>query len=179
MPHSRPIKNKQQSNNSKSAVFRDVSSDIADQVINNPDFLKRINRELSVITQVTKMHSGPLPDPDTLIQYNKAHSDAADRIITMAENEQKNRHVRELKQQDLRELIVREGGSLKRRGQFFGFSAVLVVVLLAGFSLYCGHPTAAASIATGVIVSLAAVFVSDRKYKNKQNKEEVDNPLLP
>lgn len=83
MPQNRPTKNRQQSNNIKSAVLRNVSTDIADQVINNPDFLKRINRELSVITQVTKMHSGPLPDPETLIQYNKAHSDAADRIITM------------------------------------------------------------------------------------------------
>ncbi len=41
----------------------------------------------------TRMHSGPLPDPQTLEQYNQILPGAADRIIGMAEREQAHRHI--------------------------------------------------------------------------------------
>lgn len=39
-----------------------------------------------------KFYSGPIPDPHTLQQYEKILPGAADRILAMAEKEQKNRH---------------------------------------------------------------------------------------
>lgn len=49
------------------------------------------NRSL-IIGTVTTAFSGPLPHPDILERYNRLVPNAAERILTMAEAEQKRRH---------------------------------------------------------------------------------------
>lgn len=173
MGQSKAEKNKRQQPKPKSAVVTSVGADVAQQVISNPDFLKRIQRELpAVVTQVTKMHSGPLPDPETLAEYNRIHPEAAERIISMAEKEQNHRHRCDEEHQKLQSSAVSKNFWLKLVGQFFGLSSVVFVIYLAIKIVDAGHPGIAATVATGVLAALASVFVFGQKYKNKNSAKE-------
>lgn len=46
----------------------------------------------AVVRTETTVHVGPLPDPDTLRQYDHVAPGAAQRIIAMGEREQRHRH---------------------------------------------------------------------------------------
>lgn len=63
---------------------------------------------------------------------------------------------------------IKEEISLKKRGQWFAVGSVCVIVGLCAYAFYLGHAAAAATIATGVIVGLAGVFIYS-KYQEKKD----------
>jgi uncharacterized membrane protein len=71
--------------------------------------------EFAVIEQRAEFHSGPLPPPQVIEGYEKILPGAADRIITMAELEQRHQHQAEVRNQKYR-------GFLAFVGQLFGLA---------------------------------------------------------
>lgn len=166
-------KQQKSSNPSKSKAVQEVNQDIAAQVINNPDFLERIERELpGVVMQVKKMHSGPLPDPETLAGYERISPGAAERIIQMAEDQQKHRHNHENKQLSLHEIMISGDCSMKRRGQWFGLFSVVLVSMFSFYLAFLGHINASVTVMTVVLIGLASVFVAGKFTKQKERAEE-------
>lgn len=107
--------------------------------------------------------SGPLPPPQVLEEYNRISPGAADRIISMAENEQKFSH-------DTTHAAIQEERESARRGQNLGIvcvlSAFVTAIILAALQAY-----AAASILLGTTVAaLAAVFVTGRIIKPRKDE---------
>lgn len=82
---------------------------------------------ISVVAQ--SVFSGPLPPPEQFKGYQEVLNDAPDRILSLAENEQKMR---------------REGmrGTFKIEGRRINGSIIisLGVLVLAGFAIYMGEP---------------------------------------
>ncbi|WP_425506349.1 DUF2335 domain-containing protein [Stakelama sediminis] len=73
---------------------------------------KRGEAELLIGTVLHKFHSGPLPAPEDLAHYDEISPGAADRIITMAEDNMKHRHAME-------SGLVKSEYGLRTRGQWF------------------------------------------------------------
>lgn len=107
-----------------------------------------------VVTQ--SAFQGPIPPPSILNEYNIIVPDAAERIIQMAEKDQK--HVHEM------EKAALEGQkSVESRGQNYAITAVGMALGVVAYMSYLEHPKEAAALGTAVIVGLAIAFVSGKK----------------
>lgn len=128
----------------------------------NPNIFQGVNKrkktEILKSVSVTMMHSGPLPDPQSLSSYDQLIPNGADRIMKMAE-----------KQQDHRMRIERT--AIGRQtfqsfiGQIFGFLIGLSGIGSGTFLAYNGFTTVGTVIAGGTVVSLVSVFVIGRKSR--------------
>ena len=72
---------------------------------------------------ITRIHSGPLPDPETLIKYNQVYPDLAKEIVEMSEH----------RQYLEKEQVISET-KLRLRGQLIGGCAIVILIIL-GFVL--------------------------------------------
>ena len=107
--------------------------------------------------------SGPLPPPEILAKYNKVLAGAADRIISMAE--QQSAHRQALERMAV-EAGIRDGEAARlwqRRGQTLGFT-IAILAIGGGSAAAIWSPNIAGQVSGGVIggtalVSLVALFV--------------------
>ncbi|MFK7642871.1 DUF2335 domain-containing protein [Neisseria oralis] len=130
-----------------------AAQQVVDTVVKSPELVEQILSDENVQVMIAqRFHSGPLPSPSDLAQYNAIISNGADRIMTMAEKEQEARHANRLQIQ-----------AFNMRGQIYGFISVIMILLFAGFLVWRGHPTAAVSLVCGTVVALATVFVIGRR----------------
>lgn len=112
---------------------------------------------------ISETYEGQLPSPEMMEQYNHLDGSFANRILQMAENEQKHNH----------KIALRTSTGLllsMAAGMVFAFLSVLVVSYLVYLCIDKGYSTTAGSIAVGVIVGIAGVFVYQRKKNNTTEK---------
>lgn len=114
------------------------------------------------VVSISESTAGPLPHPDFLRQYGKLIPDGAERIMSMAEQEQRHRHGRETREQALIETAELHDYTITKRGQLFGLSICVIVVMAAGGFAFMGQPGLAALLMGLDLVALAAVFVAGR-----------------
>ena len=121
--------------------------------------------------------SGPLPKPDILRQYNEILPGAADRILKMAEEQQKHHHNQDRLQLDMYLTALR---SDSRRSNL-GLAAGLLVTLmgLGGgiFLVYAGHDAAGAAIAGLNLLGLAGVFVYGTHSRRADRADRTNGPI--
>ena len=95
------------------------------------------------------LHHGPLPDPDTLAQYERMMPGAAERIFRIAEREQEHRHAQEKtslegeiahqeKMSDLEAFRIKSLFSSNDIGGRYGLYLALFALSLAAWSIYFG-----------------------------------------
>lgn len=100
-----------------------------DTVVKSPELVEQILSDENVQVMIAqRFHSGPLPPPSDLAQYNTIISNGADRIMAMAEKEQAARHAEILQTQ-----------AFNMRGQIYGFISVILILLFAGFLVWRGN----------------------------------------
>lgn len=105
------------------------------------------------IIQHTYSYSGPLPSPEMLQQYEDLQPGLADRIVTMAEKEQGNRH-------KVQQRIL----GIASRGQWFGLVLGLATLFTAAALIIGGYPVAGiVALVTGIGVIAGAFLVSVRR----------------
>ena len=114
-----------------------------------------------ILVAQQQYRSAPLPDPEELIRYNDAVPDAANRIITMAENQSAHR-------QSLEKSVVDAQNRNSFWGIIIGAFLSLVIVLAGVYCILSGHDWAGAILVSVEIVGLCAVFVYGTKI-NKKN----------
>ncbi len=108
--------------------------------------------------------SGPIPHPSILQHYNQVVSGAAQRILSMAENQSAHRIA-------LEPAVVLSDVKKSERGQWFGLVVALVGLLVALILGLTEHEIAASAIGGVTLVSLVAVFVVGRSEKKKEREE--------
>ncbi|WP_156358365.1 DUF2335 domain-containing protein [Sphingobium sp. Leaf26] len=119
-----------------------------------------------VATMVRRVHSGPLPAPETYAQYEAVHAGAAERILKMAEKEQDHRHGSENK------IIFHEYG-IRYVAQFGAIFALILLCSLVAYCAFVGEPITAA-----VIGAVGAIVVAFLRYTQiKIDVEPVEKPL--
>lgn len=134
---------------------------------------------VQVLRTIQIQHSGPLPTPAMLQQYNDVIPNGAERIMAMAEREQGHRHELERRDQKLMELSEQHEFQITQRGQLLAFGICLAVLAAAIVLAVAGHPTVAAVLVGLDLVGLAAVFVVGRYFPNRsQAQDESPRPEL-
>ena len=106
---------------------------------------------------ITRIHSGPLPDSETLIKYNQVYPDLAKEIVEMAKKQSEHRQYLE------REQVISET-KLRLRGQLIGGCTIVVLIIL-GFILILNDKNIAG--ASAVIIALIGIIYSISYGKNK------------
>lgn len=138
---------------------QDKARQAVETVVKSPELVEQIlSDEYVQIMIARRFHSGPLPPPSDLAQYNDIISNGADRIMAMAEKEQAVRHE-----------TIRQDQTFNRRGQLYGFIGVILILLFAVFLVWSGYPATAASLAGGTVVALAGAFVIGRSRDQGKN----------
>lgn len=110
------------------------------------------------VTQETEaaVFTGPIPPPEALEKYNTVLPGAADRILTMAE--QNSEHGRSLDKE-----VVALSHKYARTGQLLGFGIGIVALSIAAFCAYIGQTIPATAIGVSVPAALVAAFLKTKR----------------
>lgn len=110
--------------------------------------------------------AGPLPPAAELARYEQIQPGFADRIIIMAEAEQRHRH-------DIDSAVVRRTFDEARRGQIFGLAIGLAAIVTGGVTSVLGAQIPGGIIGGTGVVGLVAVFVIGR-FRGTHTEQEND-----
>lgn len=122
---------------------------------------KEFRAEITEIKAFLQHFSGPLPPPEAFSKYEQALKGAANRILTMAEKQQEQRHYIEKK-------IVRSDIINEKLGLIFGLIIALVAI---GGGIYCAYikqTWAAVAIGGGGVAGLVAAFVQGARARRQE-----------
>lgn len=107
---------------------------------------------------------GPLPAPEDFKAYGEVIPNAPERILSMTEQQVSHRIRTE-------ENVVKSGLAESRRGQWMGYSLVLILIGISALLASNGHDWVAGAMMTAAI-GLAVVFVLRQNPREKDTKEE-------
>jgi uncharacterized membrane protein len=120
-----------------------------------------------VTTMIQRVHQGPLPDPETLGGYEHILPGAAERVMQMAEREQRHRHKQEGR-------MVAGEYLMRLFGQMGAIVAIGFLTVLAAFCAWLHEP-----IAAGVIVAIGAASTAFLRHSNLRQKRDGDEQQKP
>ena len=139
--------------NSENKKIKIVEEDLKNLISEKPELLQQIVNDLqsdpkvNIALKRTRIHSGPLPSPEILKEYNKSYKNAAQDIVNMAKGEQHFRH----------------------KSTYFGqLSALLIGLGGLAVTAYLGvnsQPILAGLIGFGSLGSLVGTFLYKRQSK--------------
>ena len=111
---------------------------------------------------------GPLPPPDILAQYNNAHPEAAERIITSFEKQSAHRQYIEKKQADTNSIV-------SYLGPIFAFVICITCLIVSGIVINNGHPVAGTLLAGGGLAGVVTAFLRGTRHKSEKNNNHQNN----
>ena len=111
---------------------------------------------------------GPIPHPSILKGYNDIDDGFADRIIKMAEEQQKHRI-------ELENKVIDSKKSDSRLGMVLGFIIAFMTVVIGGFLIYKDKNAEGFSLIITSIGSLAACFLYATNSNKKEREEKEKN----
>ncbi|SDX05376.1 MULTISPECIES: DUF2335 domain-containing protein [Nitrosomonas] len=124
-----------------------------------------VSHQHEEITQVqARQYSGPIPHPEILRGFDEIVPGAAERILTMAEENGKH-------QREIEKLHLTSAYNTIRRGQIFGLLIGILAFATCIIALYLGSESTAMTIGGFTITGLVTVFVTNkfRKTNNSNN----------
>ncbi len=118
-------------------------------------------------TPMSKVQSvqwqGPVPPPQALEAFGNIDPSFPERMMRMAEQAAEHQRAMEADAMEQQKEELKGARESKQRGQWFAAGLALFFGLVGGFVCYLGHPTAGATIITGTVVSLAAVYLIGKR----------------
>jgi len=108
----------------------------------------------------------PVPHPQILQAFGAIDSSYPERIMHMAEQAAEHQRFMEREAMRQQDAELQSGRTLRGRGQWFAGGLAVFFGLVGAYMASIGHATAGASIITGTVVSLAAVFLIGRSTAN-------------
>lgn len=147
-----------------------VSPELADMLDNLKDIDPKQKAELIEVIETAvrqESFSGPIPHPEMLRGYEGVKAGFAERIVSMAEKEQKERFDRERWQAEREKEIIANAAAEAKRGQLFAL--IISVLFLIGSVVLAlfDHDTVAAILGGGTLVSIVTIFITGRKVPSK------------
>jgi uncharacterized membrane protein len=108
-------------------------------------------------------HQGPLPHPALLKQYDDVVPGAAERIITMAENQAQHR-------QELEASVIRTDTLKSLLGMVFGFLIALVGFGGGLYAAFAGQPFWGGAVSIGILASVVIAFIYGTRARERELK---------
>ncbi|MCY3860325.1 MAG: DUF2335 domain-containing protein [Gammaproteobacteria bacterium] len=144
-----------------------------------PDLIEYIpekrRNELVRSLVLREEYSGPIAHPRIIAGYERFLPGSADRILTMAEEQQ--RHRFKMEEQHQKGAFQREKRAIDR-----GFILAIFLMVLSGVAIYLGSDLVGFGLIATSIVSLAGVFLyGHRSSRNelRNMREALDKPSTP
>lgn len=111
---------------------------------------------------ISETYEGHLPSPEMMEKYNAIDPTFANRILSLTEKEQNHSHL--LDRRQTKNIFI---------SMYLGIACAFLSVLIVSYLVYLclekGFPGAASTIAVGVLVGIAGVFMYQRKKSKKDN----------
>ncbi len=120
-------------------------------------------------------YSGPIAHPRIIAGYEKYLSGSTDRILTMAEEQQRHR----LRMEDRGQLAAIQRDRLS---MYLGFALGLALIALAAYAVTLAYPLASVAFIGLAAASLAsAFFIGHRRthLELREKRELLDHPSVP
>lgn len=114
-----------------------------------------LSKEKTTVVSMQQHYSGPLPPAQEFKAYGEVLPNAPERILAMAEGEQKHRHKKEIRALNARAFV-------SILGMLFGVGIVIMCIWFAYKLGMSGHDWLAGSI-VAITTSCAMIFVLRRK----------------
>lgn len=125
-------------------------------------------RIISISASQSQSFSGPLPPPNIIGGYENRIPGSGERIIAMAEKEQKHRHGIHEKEASLAKKELDTSADLTKRGQIIG-AILLLVFGIAAFYFFDKENNTAGGIILGVtVIAAIARFIPDLRKTQSQ-----------
>ncbi|PJG85725.1 DUF2335 domain-containing protein [Conservatibacter flavescens] len=146
------------------------AKEIVDTVAATPELLTQVLQTpqaaglISIMVQQQSIsHSGPLPMADDMRKYNEVIPNGADRIMKLAENEQKNRYA-----------IPKWSLFLKGLGLVFAMASVALVVWFCFELIAKEQYGLSVTVMISVLVALAGVFAVGKVIMPRSDKDKIE-----
>lgn len=104
-------------------------------------------------------HSGPLPAPHDFLQYDSINPGTAERILVMAEEEQRHRHALETAAAHDNRLLIRE----RQTGQIMAFLITVACLVLGAYLITKGFSVTGTILGTAGLVPVIYAFVPKKR----------------
>lgn len=124
-----------------------------------------ISGKKSVGVSMTQLHQGPIPSAEEMRQYSQVFPDLPQRIVKMAEDEQKHRFAMEESLKNYRDSELRSNTILAYLGIFSSVLCVLIIMSASVLCAYFQHPITAGIIGSGGVVMIVSVLVCGSRVK--------------
>lgn len=126
--------------------------------------------QMIAVSQVS--FSGPMPHPDILKGYKDLIPDAPERILQMAEQEQKHRIEVESKMLAQNNMNIIESAKANKRSQIIAFILAFILVASGVALTILGHAIVGGTIFGTTIVGVVAVFITGKSRKDTKEAEK-------
>ena len=127
----------------------------------DPTLRQELIQTIIGVTAISKVHSGPLPDVETLNGYNQIIPNGAERLMQQVEKQSQHRR-------DIENRVIKWNSIESLIGQLCGM-IIAGSVLFASYRLAMnGHEAVASVLGGTTIVGLTSIFVYGKK-KQKEN----------
>jgi uncharacterized membrane protein len=124
--------------------------------------------EVLEVIQAYSQFSGPLPPPSTLKGYEDILPGCADRIIAMAEAQQRHRF-------EIEGRVVAGNVSAQSRGQHYALIVVLAFALIGGALAYFGKSATGLTTMLAPIGGVAGLFIYGRRQQAQEREEKLQS----
>lgn len=118
---------------------------------------------VKMVVSMIKVHSGPLPDGDTIEQYSRCIPDGGNRVMALTERQQVHRH--NMEDKHLTSVIKHTS-----TGQWMGFALAIAFLGVGTWLISAGHELAGILISSIDLVALVGVFVLGKYVQKSGNK---------
>lgn len=117
-----------------------------------------------------KAYSGPVPSPEVLKEYEQIAPGFAERLLSMAEQEQSHRH--ECERRALEQNIENHQARSREisRGQHYGLAIGLTAITAGATLAFHGHDLPGGFIGTGGVIGLVVAFLYSHRKSSEQKK---------
>lgn len=128
-------------------------------------YSKPLDSAPGLVVNRQNFFSGPLPHPTDLEHYNRIIPGAAERILTMAENQSKHR-------QGLEAQVIKSDIANSKLGLIFGFIVGLGGIISGALIIIFSGQIVGGFISFTSLAALVGVFVYGSKQRRKEREQK-------
>ncbi len=119
----------------------------------------------------TKVHSGPLPDPETLQAYKDIYPESVKIIFDTFQGQTRHRI-------DMETKVVTSQLSQSKFGQIYAFLIAILFLITSGYCILEGHDVAGGVLGTIDLIGLVTIFIKGKQYQannlNEKNPQKTN-----
>lgn len=135
---------------------------------------QKVEQVIKMVAISMESFSGPMPHPDILRGYKELIPDAPERILQMAEQEQKHRIDVEKQMLEQNNKNIVESAKANKRSQIIAFILAFILIASGVALTILGHAVVGGTIFGTTIVGVIAIFITGKSGKiiKKEEKQE-------